>query len=118
MQKIRAYLTGLMVLATAIIIYSLWALLLGMGVFIVTLYLAITVAHRMRQNGFGTVYAIAIPLLVAGLGVGLGGTFYGLPPLLPASSGLPLLGMMLYPQLQHQRLVANYRRKAQYLIQP
>ncbi|ASC73625.1 hypothetical protein XM38_045960 [Halomicronema hongdechloris C2206] len=117
MHQIRTYFIGMMVLASGIIIYNLWHFLLFTAVFGVTLYLCTVVAHKMKQNSFGYSRAVLVPLAVAFTGVSLGIALCGSPMLIPVG-GFPLLSLIIYPKVQHWRLVANYKRNAPYLIQP
>ncbi|MGF1567964.1 MAG: hypothetical protein ACFCVD_07815 [Nodosilinea sp.] len=71
----------------------------------------------MKSNGFDWGRAVLVPVLTILTGMGLGATLlYGPHGLTMA--GLPLVGLIVYPQIRYRRLVANYKRREKYLVQP
>jgi len=81
------------------------------------------IGARMANNGFSRKAIIATLILTMGLGIGSGFHFWhlGWNQLAIATvlgTGLPLAGMIFYPQLKRSRLMAKYRQSEQRLIKP
>ncbi|MGK7878053.1 MAG: serine/threonine protein kinase [Xenococcaceae cyanobacterium] len=82
-----------------------------------------TVVWKHLKTEFGTILAVAILLLTAGLGLSLGMGFNlgFLNPLIVSAVlaiSLPLAWMIIYLPITRHRLIAKYRQSEQHLIKP
>jgi serine/threonine protein kinase len=80
------------------------------------------IGDKIQKKGFSKAYIVALLILTIGLGssVGVGYKLRALNlPTLAAvlGTGLPLAGILLYPEIEQRRLVSKYRKSEQHLIQ-
>lgn len=80
-------------------------------------FVAGAVIKNHQDRGFSQKFAVAIPLLLTGLSMLLSTGFkLGFSPfliLLTMATGISLTSTMLYPHLQREKLLAEYRQSAQ-----
>jgi hypothetical protein len=86
-------------------------------------FTAESVAASSVKRGFGSRLAAGVSLLATALGISLGfglqlGFLHGWLISAVLVIGLSLGAILLYPPLHRLRLIANYRKGEQYLIQP
>lgn len=118
--KIAGWVTSVAVIFVLFLSGVLAASMTGLGALagLVIGFVAGAVIKNHRERGFREKIAVAIALLITGLGMSLGTGFSVgfLNPFLILSTvgtSISLAVMMLYPRWQREKLMANYRLSAQ-----
>lgn len=117
MREMKLVFAAILLMSISIVIYHLWPYLLCALILIGTLYLCFGAASKLKQSGYPLMICVTVPLLVTLVGLGMGFAYLGEPLLLPMGS-IPLMGMVVYSQVQQRRLVAHYQQNIAQLIKP
>lgn len=117
MREIKLVFAAILLLSVSIIIYHLWPYLICVLTLIGTLYLCFSAASKLKQSGYPLMTYVTVPLLVTLVGIGIGLTYLGQPLLLPMGS-IPLMSMVIYPQVQQRLLIVHYKQNISQLIKP
>jgi hypothetical protein len=123
MKKIKQFLIGIIGIIGIFSVFLIWHFLLLIFEFICTFWVYVRTVNHMRHSGFDIRHAILVPLLTIMTGIGIGINLLPTSPgaiivAMPIVTAAPLIIILVYPRIQHHRLVDHYQRHEKYLIQP